>query len=100
MPAEKLNGKNTSVPAFEYRIPKVTFRAQPKPGKLMTSLTVSNSGTAWFKDMQALGQSPTAAGGWAKSPNAAYYASLDTDHPLPKPDSAPALPTSMADLLK
>jgi hypothetical protein len=62
----------------------------------MTSLTISNSGTAWIRDMQAQGKS--AAGGWANSPNAAYYASLDTDHPLPKPVSG--LPASFAEMLK
>lgn len=66
----------------------------------MSALTISKSGTAWFQDMQAMGKSPTAGGGWANSPNAAYYASLDTSHPLPKPDSATVLPTSMADLMK
>ncbi len=62
----------------------------------MSHLTISNSGTAWIRDMQALGKS--AAGGWATSPNAAYYASLDTDHPLPKPGTG--LPTTFAELLK
>lgn len=62
----------------------------------MSTLTISNSGTAWIRDMQAQGKS--AAGGWANSPNAAYYASLDTDHPLPKPVSG--LPTTFAELLK
>jgi hypothetical protein len=62
----------------------------------MTTLTISNSGTAWIRDMQAQGKS--AGGGWAGSPNAAYYASLDTDHPLPKPVSG--LPTTFAELLK
>lgn len=62
----------------------------------MSNLTISNSGTAWIRDMQAQGKS--AAGGWATSPNAAYYASLDTDHPLPKPTSG--LPTTFAELLK
>ncbi|SEN21090.1 hypothetical protein SAMN05428959_101680 [Duganella sp. CF517] len=62
----------------------------------MTTLTISNSGTAWIRDMQAQGKS--AGGGWASSPNAAYYASLDTEHPLPKPVSG--LPTTFAELLK
>lgn len=62
----------------------------------MSNLTISNSGTAWIRDMKAQGKS--AAGGWATSPNAAYYASLDTDHPLPKPGSG--LPTTFAELLK
>jgi len=62
----------------------------------MTTLTISKSGTAWIRDMQAQGKS--AGAGWAASPNAAYYASLDTDHPLPKPVSG--LPTSFAELLK
>ena len=62
----------------------------------MTTLTISNSGTAWIRDMQAQGKS--AGAGWAGSPNAAYYASLDTDHPLPKPVSG--LPTTFAELLK
>lgn len=62
----------------------------------MDTLTVSNSGTAWIRDMQAQGKSP--AGGWASSPDAAYYASLDTDQALPNP--ATALPKTMTDLLK
>ncbi|QJD90579.1 hypothetical protein HH213_11090 [Duganella dendranthematis] len=62
----------------------------------MTTLTISNSGTAWIRDMQAQGKS--AEGGWANSPNAAYYASLDTDHPLPKPSLG--LPTTFAELMK
>ena len=62
----------------------------------MTTLTISNSGTAWIRDMQAQGKS--AGAGWAGSPNAAYYASLDTDHPLPKTVSG--LPTTFAELLK
>jgi len=62
----------------------------------MTSLTVSKSGTAWIRDMQAQGKS--AADGWASSPNAAYYASLDTDRPLPKPSAQ--LPAKLTDLLK
>lgn len=62
----------------------------------MTTLTISKSGTAWIRDMQAQGKS--AGAGWASSPNAAYYASLDTDRPLPKPVSG--LPTSFAELLK
>lgn len=49
----------------------------------MGSLTISKSGTAWIQDMAAQGK--RAVGGWANSPNAAYYASLDTDKPLPKP---------------
>ena len=62
----------------------------------MTTLTISKSGTAWIRDMQAQGKS--AGAGWASSPNAAYYASLDTDQPLPKPVSG--LPTTFADMLK
>ncbi|NYE59426.1 hypothetical protein FHW58_000578 [Duganella sp. 1224] len=62
----------------------------------MSHLTISKSGTAWIRDMQAQGKS--AAGGWAASPNAAYYASLDTDQPLPNPGVS--LPTTFAELLK
>lgn len=62
----------------------------------MTALTLSKSGTAWFNDMRASGITSNA--GWASSPNAAYYASLDTDNPLPNP--GPKLPTSMTELLK
>ena len=62
----------------------------------MTTLTISKSGTAWIRDMQAQGKS--AGAGWAGSPNAAYYASLDTDQPMPKPASG--LPTTFAELLK
>jgi hypothetical protein len=62
----------------------------------MTTLTISKSGTAWIQDMKAQGKS--AGAGWASSPNAAYYASLDTDHPMAKPSSG--LPTSFAELLK
>jgi hypothetical protein len=39
-----------------------------------------------------------AAGGWRDSPNAAYYASLDGNAPLPKP--AVELPGSLAELIK
>lgn len=62
----------------------------------MGTLTVSNSGTAWIKDMHAQGKVP--GDGWAGNPNAAYYASLDGDKPQPKP--AQALPTSLAELMK
>lgn len=62
----------------------------------MNSLTVSKSGTAWIQDMQAQGKST--ADGWLNSPNAAYYASLDANAPLPK--SAAELPGSLAELMK
>lgn len=62
----------------------------------MTTLTISNSGTAWIRDMKAQGKS--ASGGWAASPDAAYYASLDTDSPQAKPAST--LTTRLADLVK
>jgi hypothetical protein len=50
--------------------------------------------------MAAQGKNPT--GGWANSPNAAYYASLDNDNAsasLPS-TSAKALPSSLEDLIK
>ncbi len=62
----------------------------------MNTLTVSNSGTAWFRDMQALGKSGDA--GWASSPNAAYYASLDGNGPVTTPPVK--LPGSLAELMK
>jgi hypothetical protein len=62
----------------------------------MDSLTVSASGTAWIKDMASQGKS--AEGGWAASPNAAYYASLDGKTPGATPQVK--LPDSLAELLK
>lgn len=53
-------------------------------------ITVSVSGTAWLRDMQAQGK--PLKGGWAEGPNAAYYASLDR---LPMSE----LPTSLQDLI-
>lgn len=53
-------------------------------------ITVSHSGTAWMRDMQAQGK--PLIGGWAEGPNAAYYASLDTM-------AASELPESLQDLV-
>ncbi|MGJ4748795.1 hypothetical protein ACQV5M_20710, partial [Leptospira sp. SA-E8] len=66
----------------------------------MGIVSISNSGTAWLRDMAAQGKSP--AGGWANSPNAAYYASLDSDNaPASAPStSAKALPSSLEELIK
>lgn len=66
---------------------------------MSNTLTVSNSGTAWIKDMMAQGKDPI--GGWQNSPKAAYYASLDKQSPgdLSTPTAA-ALPTSFADIMK
>lgn len=46
--------------------------------------------------MHAQGMSP--ADGWSSSPSAAYYASLDSNNPLPKPASS--LPTTLAELMQ
>jgi hypothetical protein len=59
-------------------------------------VTVSLSGTAWLRDTNAQGKSPGT--GWASSPDAAYYASLDTDDPIAKPGTG--LPSTMIGLLK
>jgi hypothetical protein len=53
-------------------------------------ITVSISGTAWMRDMQAQGK--PLKGGWAEGLNAAYYASLDS---MP----ASELPSSLQDLI-
>jgi hypothetical protein len=63
----------------------------------MSSLTVSNSGTAWIKDMHDQGKKPE--GGWANSPKAAYYASLDLPG-VAAGAQAPSLPQSLEELLK
>jgi hypothetical protein len=60
----------------------------------MGYLTISNSGTAYIRDMMAQGK---AVGDWSKSPYKDYYASLDTSHPMDKP---PELATTWADLQK
>lgn len=62
----------------------------------MNELTISRSGTAYFRDMAALGKSP--GDGWASSPNAAYYASLDAGGPAAP--SPVGLPTSLTELMK
>lgn len=62
----------------------------------MNSVTISNSGTAWLRDMEAQGKNPL--GGWANDPNAARYASLDRSNA--PPPSAQALPSSLEDLIK
>lgn len=57
----------------------------------MTSIiSVSVSGTAWMRDMEAQGK--PLKGGWADDPNAAYYASLDR---MPMSE----LPSSLQDLI-
>ena len=63
----------------------------------MTEITLSRSGTAWLRDMAALGQVPK--DGWASSPKAAYYASFDEDPSLPLPSSTPELPSTLKDLI-
>ena len=65
----------------------------------MTDITISRSGTAWLQDMAAQGKIPQ--GGWASSPKAAYYASLDQapSAPMPPP-AAPKLPSTLEDLVK
>ena len=62
----------------------------------MNSLTVSKSGTAFIQDMKAQGKSAEA--GWANSPNAAYYSSLDGNGPVAPPPVK--LPGSLAELMK
>jgi hypothetical protein len=66
---------------------------------MTTTLTVSNSGTAWIKDMMAQGKDPV--GGWKKSdPKAAYYESLDVQNPNDISAAANTSPGSFADILK
>lgn len=66
----------------------------------MAIVSISNSGTAWLRDMAAQGKNPT--GGWANSPNADYYASLDSNNaPASAPStSSKALPSSLEELIK
>lgn len=67
----------------------------------MNNVTISRSGTAWLQDMAAAGKVPT--DGWASSPKAAYYASLDkgASTPMaPMAPSAPQLPATLEDLVK
>ena len=64
----------------------------------MTDVTISRSGTAWLRDMAAAGKVPT--DGWASSPKAAYYASLDKDPSMPMAPAAPQLPSTLEDLVK
>lgn len=61
----------------------------------MNELTISRSGTAYFRDMAAIGKAP--GDGWASSPNAAYYASLDSG--APAAPSPVALPASLSELM-
>ena len=64
----------------------------------MADITISRSGTAWLQDMAAMGKIPK--DGWASSPKAAYYASLDKDPSMPEAPAAPKLPSTLQDLVE